>query len=158
MIEAKCATHFAELFNLRYRMLLTYLAHSFRLGRTHAIDQPSIRGMVMHRVFGEMYNIKAISGLLTRLPRQDDASAGFAGPPFQMPYSLILPQADADIWRRHRDLLGSAQKITHQLLKTKDELCRAQLAAVGGEAYLKTLLTLDGQASAWMDKILAGAP
>jgi len=57
--------------------------------------------MVMHRVFGEMYNLKTIAGILTRLPLSDEAAGADtprAGPPFEMPYTLYLPTTDADIW------------------------------------------------------------
>ena len=58
---------FAQLFNQRYRLLLNYLAHSFQLGRSQPLHVPGRRGMVMHRAFGEMYNLKTIAGLLVRL-------------------------------------------------------------------------------------------
>jgi hypothetical protein len=57
-IECDTTRRFAELFNLRYRMLLTWLAHSFRLARTGPAGVPNLRAMVMHKVFQEMYNLK----------------------------------------------------------------------------------------------------
>jgi hypothetical protein len=158
LIDAIAAKHLAQIFNERYRMLLAWLAHSFRLARTTTRDRPNLRGMVMHRAFGEMYNLKALAGLLVRLPRHDDGSPGFAGPPFEMPYSLNLPQADVDIWRRHDDLLQSSQTTCHRMLHYIETrpFVKKQLAAVGGEAYVRTLMDLDEQARTWIAKIIAG--
>ena len=78
--------------------------------------------MLMHRVFGEMYNLKTLAGLLVRTPRidlendTDDDKPKNAGPPFEMPYSLSLPDADVDIWRAHRDLIGTSHKTCRHLL------------------------------------------
>ena len=65
----------AELFNLRYRMLLKYLGHTFRLARTQHGDSPNLRSMVMHRVFGEMYNLKAIAAIIVRQPLSNGSRA-----------------------------------------------------------------------------------
>ena len=152
------AHYFAQLFNQRYRLLLTYLAHTFRLARTQPAHRPSLRGMVMHRVFGEMYNLKAIAGLLVRLPRH---GGGSAGAPFEMPFSLDVPQADRDIWRQYDDLLASSHKTCSDIFrvaKAKDyEAVNEQIASTGGDVYLRTLMSLDDQTREWIGKILAGA-
>ena len=137
VIEAKCARYFAELFNQRYRILLTYLAQSFQLARVHQINQPSLRSMVMHRVFGEMYNLKTIAGLLVRLPLKDDGESGCAAPPFEMPYTLILPEDDKDVWRRHLDLLEGVKSTCDKALKDKGSRVKHQLRACGGDDYLE---------------------
>jgi hypothetical protein len=143
----------AELFNLRYRMLLKYLAHTFRLARTQHGDSPNLRSMVMHRVFGEMYNLKAIAGILVRQPlrpgkaaRSDDDSPR-AGPPFEMPYALPLPDSEHDAWALHRDLLASAQRLCKKMLAHEER---------GGHAYLRALFDIDRDARAWAQSILAG--
>src|SRR5262249_17102392 len=82
-ISADRSREWAGLFNLRYRMLLRYLAHPFRLARIPRPDSPNLRAMVMHRVFGEMYNLKTISGILVRLPLGDHGRE-CAGPPFEI--------------------------------------------------------------------------
>jgi hypothetical protein len=160
-IEAECARRFAELFNLRYRMMLTYLAHSFRLARAFRIDLPSPRAMVMHRVFGEMYNLKSISALLVRLPLRDEKDERFAAPPFEMPYSLILPPNDRDVWRQHLALLDQAKKLCESFLAAPligekiPTLFKRDLVACGGEKYLRTLIDLDRRAMGWISGILA---
>ena len=156
-IAAKRSREWAELFNLRYRILLSYLTHTFRLARVTRGDAPSLRAMVMHRVFGEMYNLKTIAGILVLLPLRDPAGgdgasgdAARAGPPFEMPYNLRLPPEDADAWRLHRDILGSSDRLCIQMLKSTSH------PLAEGRAYLETLVDLDAQSRAWIDQILAG--
>ena len=106
----------ANLFNLRYRMLLTYLSHAFQLARDGG--EARLRGAVMHKLFAEMYNLKAIAGILVRLPltaRKTDKSR--AGPPFQMPYTLAIPMDPMDRWRLHGDLLKGAIELNDQIME-----------------------------------------
>jgi ferritin-like protein len=135
----------AELFNLRYRMLLKYLGHTFRLARTQHGDSPNLRSMVMHRVFGEMYNLKAVAAIIVRQPLSNGSLR--AGPPFEMPYSLSLPDTERDIWASHRDLLAMAQQHCKKMLAREDR---------GGHAYLRALFALDRDARTWAESILAG--
>jgi hypothetical protein len=150
LIAAEHSRQWAGLFNLRYRLLLKYLGHTFRLARVTRADTPNLRAMVMHRVFGEMYNLKTIAGILTRLPLSDevaDADTPRAGPPFEMPYTLYLPTTDADIWILYRDLLEGSQEICRILLDHPD---------TEYHPYLTALFELDGQAQKWIDQVLAG--
>jgi len=142
-IECEYSRSWAELFNLRYRMLLTCIAHSFRLQRNSRPDVPDVRSGTLHRTFGEMYNIKTISQILFRLPLTDRRNDGRrAGPPFQMPYTLALPDDDADCWQLQRDLLVTAVNLATRLLDT---------AAGEDGRYLATQLKLDQQTIQWID-------
>jgi hypothetical protein len=148
-IEAERSRMWADLFNLRYRILLIRLKHTFSLARATGGGAPSLRTMMMRRVVAEMYNLKAIAGILVRSPLCEGdggSTADYerAGPPFEMPYSLSLPPAELDVWQLHDDLLGTAEM-----------LCR-ELEAKGGEgqAYLQTLITLDREARAWIGGVL----
>ena len=88
----------AHLFNVRYRKLLVSLSHAFELA-TDLTDLSALspRGWLIHRCFAEMYNLRAIAGLLVRLPvSADDPDGPRAGPPFQMPYTLALPSTEAE--------------------------------------------------------------
>jgi hypothetical protein len=162
-IESERSRSWASLFNVRYRMLLTYLAHTFRLARSTSPTDPSVRAATMHRVFAEMYNLKTLSGILVHLPFKDSrrkaraggkggarrgASPMWAGPPFEMPYSLELPPSEADCWRVHRDLLESSRDLSHELMKR---------APAGGKRYLKVLLDIDHQSVAWLNELLGEA-
>jgi hypothetical protein len=154
-IESSRTRNWANLFNTRYRLLLNYLAHTFRLARVTRPDEPSVRAVLMHRVFGEMYNLKTIAGILVQLPLKDGnqwktapQDVTFAGPPFEMPFSLSLPPGEADAWHNHLDVLGSA-----------DSLCKCILAQNPrheDKAYIETLFDLDGQTRTLFKTILAG--
>jgi len=146
-VEAPTSRQWAHLFNLRYRMLLTYLAHTYRLGRTSSGREPTPRGVMMHRVFAEMYNLKAIAGLLVRMPLAAPADPHRAGPCFEMPYSLALPDDEDDCWRLHADLLASALHLGGELLAD---------APPEGQAYLAGMRDLDQQAMAQIRGLVAG--
>jgi len=145
-IEAKASRAWADLFNVRYRMLLTYLAHTYRARPTDS-GRPNVRGLALHRVFAEMYNIKAIADILFRLPLRDNPKdPRRAGPPFQMPYTLALPTDEADCWQLHRDLIRTSQTLCDGLLAGAPSL-------PDGQRYLATLRDLDRQAMSWIDHI-----
>jgi hypothetical protein len=147
-ISAETSRKWAQLFNIRYRMLLTYLAHIFRLARVTRSDVPSVRAATMHRVFGEMYNLKTIAEILVEMPMSSKPNdRRRAGPPFEMPYSVTLPPNEADCWRIHRDLLSSSNDICAGLLAGGDS---------DGTRYLLALRDIDRGAVTWIDWILAG--
>jgi hypothetical protein len=145
------AKKWADLFNLRYRMLLTYLSHSFELARDG--NQASLRGAVIHKAFGEMYNLKAIAGILVRLPLKKPASKGqhfdCAGPPFQMPNTLALANDAIGRWQLHGDLIKKAIKLSHSLVKTKS-------GSKEEASYLRAMEELDRNSAEWIKKVIAG--
>ncbi len=117
-IEHPEAALWSTLFNIRYRMLLAYLAHSFRLSAIlMETGAASPRGMVINRTFVEMYNLRSTAGILVQLPLKDDGGAERAGPAFQIPYTATLPTDEADCWRVHIDLIDAAAVILEQLGK-----------------------------------------
>jgi len=102
-------------------------------------------------VFSEMYNLRAVAGILVRLPLMDEKQwpndPRRAGPPFELPYTLALPTADDDCWRLHRELLDSADTLCQRLLPDAPE---------DGRQYLPALRDLDRQSMAWIDAVLQG--
>jgi hypothetical protein len=140
----------ANLFNLRYRMLLAYLTHALLLARQGPGDEPLNRGAVMHRVFAEMYNLKTLAGILVRRPAGDDDGPR-AGPPFQMPYTLVLPARARNRWRLHRELIREAAGLKGQLLRL-GELSQDE------EGYLMAMADIDRQARLWLDTLIDGRP
>jgi hypothetical protein len=99
----------AGLANLRYRMLLVNLTHAFLTERPPDPSIRSPRGLLISWSFGEMYQLRCISDILMSLPLETGGEL-LAGPPFEMPYSLLLPDRESDRWRLHRDLILASRK------------------------------------------------
>jgi hypothetical protein len=162
LIESKRSVRWAGLFNLRYRMLLTWLAHALTLVRR---DPPSasshLCGQIVHRVFGEMYNMKAIAELLVQMPLKDNQAPEDhrrAGPPFEMPYRTPLPPNDRDIWKVHKGALAASRHLCGKLLHEnpndpKSPAFEKDPAAI---RFLKAMKQADHDADEWIDGILAG--
>jgi hypothetical protein len=137
IIQDAEASLWSNLFNIRYRMLLAYLTHSFRLSAEPLeAGAANPRGMIIARTFAEMYALRSIAGMLVQLPLVDDSKPERAGPPFQMPYTTKLPAEEADCWRVHLDLLNAAAILLKELAKLKTP--RA--------AYATALMALDERA------------
>jgi hypothetical protein len=170
-IEQTTSLLWATLFNLRYRALLTYLTHTFRLARLVDTEEPNVRGAMMHKIFGEMYNIKAVAGILVRRPLRNAPVSGraatrgaganksgddavCAAPPFEMPYTIDLPMDEPDCWRRHQDILSSSLEVCHDILTGKDP--HGPKLRVEEVKYLRTLQQLDRKSIAWMETIIGG--
>ncbi len=109
------AVRWAELANLRYRMLLLYLEHSFFIEAPTTDPTRSPRGALVSWAFGEMYNLRSLSEILMTLPLKP-GSRTMAGPPFEMPYTLSLPLRDTNRWRAHRDLLLASIELVEGML------------------------------------------
>jgi hypothetical protein len=136
----------AHLFNIRYEALLTNLLHTFEYpNNVTAVSQTTPRGQLLHSTFGEMYNIRALSGILVQMPLAPDNSPLMAGPPFQIPYTLKLPTDAVDRWRTHLDLLQVSIALTD---------CLSAMPGQRHAAYLRTLREADGQLIAMIEPIL----
>ncbi|MFZ6654327.1 ferritin-like domain-containing protein [Undibacterium sp. TJN19] len=140
----------AQLHNVRYRMLLTYLIHSFTLfGGLNAAGAITPRGAIVNGTFGEMYNLRAISDILMQSPvSATNPDAGFAGPPFQMPYTLNSPFGEANRWRGHLDLLTAADNLVEALLL---------IAPPSRHTYLTSMREADKNMRAQAQRILSGS-
>ncbi|MEU9128460.1 ferritin-like protein [Kitasatospora sp. NPDC048540] len=161
-ITDPAALRWGHLFNLRYRMLLVSIAHAFRLsGPLDHAGALTARGILIHRAFGEMYNLRAIAGALVRLPVSDQGPSGQgpsgqgqsgslrAGPPFEMPYTLDLPEPDRNRWLLQRDLVKASQLAVRDL---RDVLP----AADSGVPYLVAVADTDRRALELIERVLAG--
>jgi hypothetical protein len=110
------ARDWAHLFNIRYRMLLAYLAHAYSLsGALIRAGQLTMRGAIVNFTFGEMYSLQTVAGILVDLPLGDGQHN--AAPPFEMPYSLAQPADTRDHYRLHRDLLAASFIVEERLRK-----------------------------------------
>ncbi|MFT5162200.1 MAG: hypothetical protein ACI9FJ_000768 [Alteromonadaceae bacterium] len=144
----------ATLFDLRYRLLLTYLIHSFRLARSVNPNKgPGTYQKVMHQAFCEMYNLKAISDILIRRPLNNgvDMSKDFqpAGPPFQMPYTMELPEGEVGCWMQYRDILGGCEEIRAWLEDWESATTSRQEVN-----YLTAMSNADSKSLVWIDTVL----
>jgi hypothetical protein len=137
VIEDDHAGLWANLFNIRYRMLLSYLAHTYSPPGAAGVEHR--QGVVINRMFGEMYNLRAIASILTRQPL-NGAGEARAGAPFQMPYTLQLPDSDAAFWRLHLDLMAASRTLLEDPI----------ISGGGAAQYAATLLSLDATATAEM--------
>jgi hypothetical protein len=136
----------AAMFNLRYRMLLTWLGHALNLGASDVAGAgPGRRGVALNHVFNEMYFLKIIAGLLSRRPLGVNPAEP-AGPPFQMPYSLNFPGGEPNFWRLHLDLILASLANSAALPAT----------GVDGLAFLAALRASDLEAKADIETILSG--
>lgn len=148
-ISSKHSRDWADLFNMRYRMLLKYLAHTFRLASITPHNEPSVRATSMHRVFCEMYNLKAIAKILVQLPLTDDPrDHRRAGPPFYLPHTHSLPPSDADCWCLYIDMLKQAEGLEHEILREEK--------LTPNRRFLLALLELDADRVRQMERILKG--
>jgi len=120
VVRDVAAVRWCQLFDLRYRMLLFRLKHAFFVRAGEATDRPTERGNLVAWTFAEMYNLRAIAGIVMTLPLDKPEDPQRAGPPFEMPYTLSLPDWDSDKWRAHRDLIANSAKLSKTLQDSGD--------------------------------------
>jgi hypothetical protein len=143
------AINWGHLFNIRYRMLLNFLAHSFLLDNGYnSAGRVSARGMIINSTFGEMYNLRAIASVLVQLPLSDTSADKFAGPPFLVPYTLTLPMGEHNRWRGHKDLIQASATMIRTLLITTDEK---------HHRYLNSVLEADERLLQLIDEVIEAA-
>jgi hypothetical protein len=141
----------AQLSDMRYRLLLDLLSHALSLpGSLTAEAAPSPRGRLIAAAFGEMYNLRALSGIMMAQPLTSPATEDRAGPPFEMPYTLQLPDLEPSRWRAHRDVLTAAAILSTRLLKS-DGLTPDSVN------YLNTLAAQDAAFQSYIAQLLAPA-
>jgi Ferritin-like len=109
LISHPHARAWAVVFNHHYRMLLAWIQHGLLTEEGTTAD-----GLAL-RAFDEMFVLGDVGPLLATLPRTVDG-AGRAGAPFELPYTLALPDLARDRWAHHQDLIATA---------------RSQIAALG---------------------------
>lgn len=143
IIEGEAA-RWAALANLRYRMLLMYLEHSFHIEAPTTHPTRSPRGALVTWAFGEMYNLRSLSEILMTMPLAPGSDKN-AGPPFEMPYTLSLATRAVNRWRGHRDLLIASRRLVEEM-RLKD----------GGrhERYLTALLSADRTAQDQIEALI----
>ncbi len=157
VITNQLAYCWCHLFNLRYRILLMDLAHALQYSRGAANGDSPKRGYLINSMFGEMYHLRAIAGRIVQLPAQPRRNQQLlAGPPFEMPYSLRLPDSEVERWRLHSDLYKAAQ---FQIQRTVDKLSESNPESAISREYLAYLAESDQWAVQAIEKwILSPTP
>lgn len=150
------ARAWAQLFNLRYRLLLGHLSHFLRLRQELYVAGPdprqgdrTARGLLLIWTFNEMRRLKKIAGKLVQLPRDDPPAVTRAGPPFELPYTLNLPDSEEDRWRVHLDVSRASVRLVRRL--------QAADATDQQDGFLDDLVSMDERAQVIMRSLAAGA-
>lgn len=109
----------AQLGNKRYRMLLMFLTHALHLeAPVNRVEQASPRGLLLTFCFGEMYNLRSLAAILSKLKLKTGGGRAVGALPFELPFSTRLSEREIDRWRLHRDLLSAALKLAEQISST----------------------------------------
>lgn len=108
----------AHLLNVRYRILLNSLSHALSL----TTDFATRRGTLVDWCFNEMTSIAQLMNKLSSLPLKSgvDTSTAVAGAPFELPYTLTLPDRNVDRWRLYRELLNVTDNLIAKLRAMPD--------------------------------------
>jgi hypothetical protein len=150
------ARAWANLFNLRYRLLLAYLSHFLRLSQdlyvrdnAASLGDRTARGLLLIWTFNEMRRLRKIAHKLVRLPRDEQPGEATAGPPFELPYTLNLPDREEDRWRAHLDVSRASVRLVRETLQAGDPTDAA-------DGFLADLLSLDEQDQVIMQSLAGG--
>ncbi|WP_214406203.1 ferritin-like protein [Pseudonocardia lacus] len=134
------ARGWAQLFDLRYRMLLGQLQHFLRLDQeVYREDEGprqgdrTARGLLLLGAFDEMRHLGKIAGKLVQMPMHPGAVV-HAGPPFELPYTLALPDDERSRWRAHLDASRAAVRVATAVRRLAEDPFLAALVAVDVEA------------------------
>jgi hypothetical protein len=126
----------AKLFNLRYRVLLTALAHSCASGPlVHPQTSQIARDVLRQWAFEEMFTIPDLANMLSARP-VGGVSTKNAGPPFELPYSLQLGDRGPERWSTYLDLFSATKGIADAL--------RARPLSEQEKELLNQIVTRDG--------------
>jgi Ferritin-like len=117
----------AQRANVRYRMLLLSIAHALCLEEMDDVSR-TMRGNLRDWAFLEMRGrsfrggLKGISEKLVQLPLKAEGSPQerAAALPFELPYTLALPDREPDRWRLHLALITSARGLIEEIEKALD--------------------------------------
>lgn len=126
-IQHETTLLYGLLFNLRYRMLLTFLTHSISIEAYESLAPLRPRKhyqMLVDWIYEEMrdgmLSISELAQQMAGMPLESGAAAPTAGAPFELPYTLSLPPREPDRWRWHQDLIDSAIPLIDSLLAQPD--------------------------------------
>lgn len=136
----------AQMFNARYRLLLTELHHFLRIDTPlfDAAGERLARGHLAIGVFNEMRRLKKTAGKLVQLPKAEPTDPHRAAPPFELPYTTDIPDGEPNRWSMHLSASQAASRLVEEMLKdpadSADEFLLDLKAA--DEADQKIMVTL----------------
>jgi hypothetical protein len=108
-ITDKDALAWAHLFNLHYRMLLYTIDHSLRVGKaTVPIAGEAIPTRRILLAWGRRQMTSGLHEIAVKLTELPSGKGGVAAPPFELPYTLAVPDRAADRWLLHRDMIETS--------------------------------------------------
>jgi hypothetical protein len=146
----------AKLFNFRYRMLLARFSHFMRLNQSLYLGDPGSRqgdhtprGLLLILTFDEMRRLAKIAKKLVQLPKDDPPGQLHAGPPFELPYTLNLPEDEPQRWRTHLDISRASVRLIREQLQPDDQV-------TDRDEFLDDLVKLDEDAQVVMLALAAG--
>jgi hypothetical protein len=150
------ARAWAQLFDLRYRMLLGCFSHFMRLDHGLYLDGPddqrgdrTARGLLLIWTFDEMRRLKKIATKLVQLPKDDPPGPLHAGPPFELPYTVNLPDGEPQRWRTHLDISRAALRLIREHLQPDDQVNDR-------DGFLDDVLSRDEEAQVAMRALAEG--
>ncbi|MGH3692878.1 MAG: ferritin-like domain-containing protein [Pseudonocardiaceae bacterium] len=150
------ALAWAKLFNLRYRMLLARFSHFMRLDQALYRDDSgahqgdhTARGLLLILTFDEMRRLAKIAKKLVQLPKDDPPGLLNAGPPFELPYTLNLPEEEPQRWRTHLDISRAAVRLIRETLQPDEQVSDR-------DEFLDDLVRLDRDAQVVMQELAEG--
>jgi hypothetical protein len=150
VITAPVTFYWGHLLNVRYRLLLSALMHALHVPVSlQSTTRPTARGDLISIIFSEMYKIRSLASVLVQLPVRSDTppSKAAAGPPFQMPDTLEIPQRESDRWRWQRDMVIASQTILETLEKIDTD--------DGRRGYIAALKESDAELMQLMNRLIA---
>jgi hypothetical protein len=108
----------ARLLNVRYRVLLSMLAHVLDIPPLDSAGAATPRGALIAWVFNEMaYGPACVRQLALKLAQLPRASSpdDTAGAPFALPFSLPLSSRAPERWRLHLDLIDASVELIRSI-------------------------------------------
>ena len=138
---------------MRYRKLLVSLSHAFELATDRTdLSALSPRGWLIHHCFAEMYNLRAIAGLLVRLPvSADEPDGARAGPTFP---DALHPGSALD----RGEPLAGAPGLAGRGRPAHRPAPRTRGPDSEGQAYLAAVAQLDQIERGQVELLIGAAP
>src|SRR5207247_2201535 len=113
----------------------------------------TLRGFLNKWTFDEMRKLSQLASKLATLPRLEERpdQPDRAGLPFELPYSLALPDREADRWRHHLDVIEASIALLEEIQEVED---KAEPNA--SDPFLQDLILSDKESEKIMQAAASG--